>query len=786
MKCANCGKKINPGTRFCQSCGIPLSDTEYSGSSGNYEDETIKGSMTYTGSYQEGTFAENTGFHDRTHVDFSYDQFQQRSSSVNSGYHYEHDSGSRGNQSNTDMGDHDVTQMDWSGPDLGWQNIHSVNGSEIHRTGREINEYTYFDTSSSMQRGSGAGTNPRDDYYGAINNNYIRTSETIGTYGPYDRVNTTFEDYSDKKFTKKNYKRIVLIALAIVMAFGCTAFGTVRHQQKVRDQERANRVVRMIDRLGDADAVTLADKTQVDTARKTFDELTDRQKEQVDNDTSLFSAESIIDQLEKEQEQNDLTEDDLNRQQEIFEQQQEDLNRQNEDYSEFEEEPYSYVMTHPVSWGAYRVTTESQPLTLRSGPGYGYTRLAKIPRDTIVYVYGAYNGWYYVDYNGRWGWSNEKYLTCAASEPLVPLSAESTAGYRMTELNPSYIGDYVVNTTKLHLRSGPGTGYASRAIMSKNEIVSAYGSYDRWLYIDYNGTWGWANGKTKYLKQVKTPSNATKTELPPECEEIVSDPIMEGEFKINANELNIRKGPGTDYSKMKTLHKGDKVNGYNVYNGWRYVEYKDQRGWMKDQYLEAVVRNSGSESEATQLIPPPEYKDLGEYRVSTKETDLPLRYGPDKKYSEICGMPKGSTVTAHGYLDGWYYVEYNGQEGWAGKDYLTKQPESGSEQTMVKPSHEDYIADYTTSSTTTLRYGPGTEYGEGGSLPQNADVSAYGTEKGWYYVYYKDKDITGWIPGNDLKKKEGTEASPQNDSEGGEAAEMQEGTDDDAMEESIE
>ena len=271
---------------------------------------------------------------------------------------------------------------------------------------------------------------------------------------------------------------------------------------------------------------------------------------------------------------------------------------------------------------------------------------------------------------------------------------------------------------------------------------------------------GWTNGKTKYLKPIDSQSSVEVVDSS-EKDRIESDPTLQGIFTVDANELNIRTGPGTNYKKQKTLHRNDKVNGYDTCDGWRYVEYQNTWGWMKNQHLKAEVQSAGSETTTANLVPPPEYKDLGEYKVTTKETDLPLRYGPEKSAKVICGMPKGSIVTAHGYLDGWYYVEYNGKEGWAGKDYLTKQSESESdlsesqpEEKLVKPSHEDFIADYMVSSELKLRYGPGDEYGEIGSLSLGSSVSAYGTEDGWYYVYNQDKNLTGWANGKDLKKKE--------------------------------
>ena len=130
-------------------------------------------------------------------------------------------------------------------------------------------------------------------------------------------------------------------------------------------------------------------------------------------------------------------------------------------------------------------------------------------------------------------------------------------------------------------------------------------------------------------------------------------------------------------------------------------------------------------------------------------------------------MPKGSIVSAHGYKDGWYYVEYDGKEGWAGEAYLTKVLQEEPEEEKVKPSKKEYIADYTVSATVSeieIRYGPGMEYKKMDTLPRDASVSAYGFENGWYYIYNKEKNISGWIKEDYLKKKEKVETTPQNTS----------------------
>lgn len=60
--------------------------------------------------------------------------------------------------------------------------------------------------------------------------------------------------------------------------------------------------------------------------------------------------------------------------------------------------------------GEYYVSTSSQPLILRSGHGTGYTELAQIPKDTVVYVSKANGEWAHVNWNGYNGYCSMQYL----------------------------------------------------------------------------------------------------------------------------------------------------------------------------------------------------------------------------------------------------------------------------------------------------------------------------------------------------------------------------------------
>lgn len=56
--------------------------------------------------------------------------------------------------------------------------------------------------------------------------------------------------------------------------------------------------------------------------------------------------------------------------------------------------------------------------------------------------------------------------------------------------------------------------------------------------------------------------------------------------------------------------------------------------------------------------------------VRTKGDNLNLRDGPGESYNVITKIPNGSRITVYSQSGSWYYVSYNGYEGWVRSDYV--------------------------------------------------------------------------------------------------------------------
>ena len=60
--------------------------------------------------------------------------------------------------------------------------------------------------------------------------------------------------------------------------------------------------------------------------------------------------------------------------------------------------------------------------------------------------------------------------------------------------------------------------------------------------------------------------------------------------------VNVRTGPGTGYSKVDTLYKGEQVQVGQCQGGWCYVTHSGPDGWVSKNYLSTSGGNWGGNS----------------------------------------------------------------------------------------------------------------------------------------------------------------------------------------------
>lgn len=114
---------------------------------------------------------------------------------------------------------------------------------------------------------------------------------------------------------------------------------------------------------------------------------------------------------------------------------------------------------------------------------------------------------------------------------------------------------------------------------------------------------------------------------------------------VDLNTLNVRVGPGTDYTKVKEISQGMRYAYYEVADEW--VRIGD--GWVSTLYF--YVEGTTAEDATTGAI---------------TTDDLNVRTGPDTSFKRISSYMEEDSVQILAIVNGWGYTE----EGWISMMYV--------------------------------------------------------------------------------------------------------------------
>lgn len=252
--------------------------------------------------------------------------------------------------------------------------------------------------------------------------------------------------------------------------------------------------------------------------------------------------------------------------------------------------------------------------------------------------------------------------TAATSAPT-----ETTAPPETTEPKaPSVMG--TVNTNNLNIRTSPASTSTIISQLDAGERVEIleqrtsdgvnWGRIEKgWISLAYVTLDGQITDEADSETKVE---ETNKTETPS-----VSGTPANTTGTITATELNIRKGPGTNYDAVAKYKKGDKVTITETKDGWG----KTDKGWIKMSYVNTTSSSSSSsstttttDSKYTTLVTNGSTASMGSVKITIGA--LNVRYGPGSSYEVVTKVLGG---TSHTYYqksgdwvrisDGWIYTK---------------------------------------------------------------------------------------------------------------------------------
>ena len=237
----------------------------------------------------------------------------------------------------------------------------------------------------------------------------------------------------------------------------------------------------------------------------------------------------------------------------------------------------------PPTGDRYRVTAGT--LYVREGPGTNFKATGFLRRNDIVEAleFNADQSWMRVRRlsDGLTGWSSSTYLDKITATPPPP---------------PPPTGDrYRVTASRLHVREGPGTEFASLGFLEFNEVVTA-------ISVNPDGTWrqirrsdgltGWASAR--YLVPVQPTPDPDPNEPPPDA--------VTGNWYRVTGRLNVREGPGTTFKAVGFLNKDEVVEALSANPDQSWIRVRRVDGWTAWASSSFLVNQGRTPASITQKV----------------------------------------------------------------------------------------------------------------------------------------------------------------------------------------
>ena len=196
--------------------------------------------------------------------------------------------------------------------------------------------------------------------------------------------------------------------------------------------------------------------------------------------------------------------------------------------------------------------------------------------------------------------------------------------------------------------------------------------------------------------------------------------------------LNLRKGPGTGYASLGTLHDGDHITVLSYGDVWSKIKTDSGKvGYIKNLYIK-----DGDSNYASGI----RYYDS--YYTAYTTAKVNFRAGASTGTASMGTLSKGTKVTVLGENGSFYLVKNSaGTQGFVSKSYISRTKPStstGSTKTMT-----------VTASYVNMRAGGGLSYDVIKVLPRGTVVTVVTRGNYWTRVNYKG--TLGWIKNTYLK-----------------------------------
>ena len=277
------------------------------------------------------------------------------------------------------------------------------------------------------------------------------------------------------------------------------------------------------------------------------------------------------------------------------------------------------------------------------------------------------------------------------TEPVIEVEVPKTV--------PATMGTVIAG--ELNIRKGPDSNY-------ETDGAYYYGDRIEILETQTNEDTLWGRTNLGWVGMGYVRMDGTPVEADENAPKIMSDGNtgVLGYGVVNLGELNVRLGPGPNYSKTDTVTASNRYAYYQLDNGWARIE----DGWVLLEYfyLEGTIGE-------------------GAMTGSVTEDNLNIRTGPSTDFQSIGTYGKGDVIEILAQVDAWGYTE----KGWVFINYVEE----------VQPTYSTGAGTVTIGLN--IRTEPNAESEIAGSYSEGdiitileVDGSWGKTDKGWINLKY--------------------------------------------------
>ncbi|MTI81713.1 MAG: AMIN domain-containing protein [Firmicutes bacterium] len=302
--------------------------------------------------------------------------------------------------------------------------------------------------------------------------------------------------------------------------------------------------------------------------------------------------------------------------------------------------------------------------------------------------------------------------------------ADTTTFHLQTSIAEAAAPESAIVTGKyVNLRSGPGTNHLIKGKVYRGDKLRVLGQKGDWYKVQSkNGQALWIAG---WLIDVQTTSSNVSRAGGASGKTAV----------VNATDVNLRGGPGTSYSTMGMVDKGDTLSILDNKGDWYKIKTSTGKtawiaGWL------VSVSNSASNNV------------IGKSVVITA-SNVNLRQGAGTGHPVVKTVDKGDEMSLLEKKGDWYKVKTSSGQtawvaGWLVREENAPLPEPAESTTDNAGEIRKYVV--ITANYVNVRNGPGISNQEMGMVDEGERYQLLGTSGDWYKLKLPDGQ-EGWVAG---------------------------------------